>query len=174
MDPNKPRPAFKVWMETDEGYVFGPGVYSLLRKLDETGTLKVAAESLDMSYRFAWGLIKRAEEKLGAPLVSAHKGGRHGGGGVKLTDLGRRYLLEFTRLKEQVSSLSRDSLPEASYIEGVLVDLETKEDVPVVFIRPDSDAFKVTLPTGGVERRIRIGDKVTLIFGAKSLGARES
>jgi molybdate transport repressor ModE-like protein len=171
MDPSKPRPAFKVWMETDEGYVFGPGVYSLLKRLEETGTLKEAAASLDMSYRYAWGLIKKAEGKLGAPLISAHKGGRHGGGGVELTDLGRQYLLEFTRLREQVSSLSMGRQPEPSHLDGVLVKLVVEDDLPVAFIRPDSAAFKVTLPTGGLEGGIRIGDEVTLIFGAKSLCA---
>jgi molybdate transport repressor ModE-like protein len=173
MDTSKPRPAFKVWMETDEGYVFGPGIYSLLRKLEETGTLKEAAASLDMSYRYAWGLIKKAEEKLGAPLISAHKGGRHGGGGVELTDLGRQYLCEFTQLKEQASSLSRDHLPELGRIDGVLDSLETEGDRITASIRLDSAAINVTLPAGAVERRTRIGSRVTVVFLAQSLGPRE-
>ena len=56
------RHAFKIWLETDDGYVFGPGVYALLLKVKEKGTLKEAASSLEMSYRYAWGLIKKAEK----------------------------------------------------------------------------------------------------------------
>lgn len=81
-ESTKPRPAFKVWLETEEGYVFGPGVYSILRKVDETGTLKEAAKSLGMSHKFAWGLVRKGEETLGQPLISSHKGGRAGGGGA--------------------------------------------------------------------------------------------
>ena len=66
---SKPRPAFKLWMETDEGYVFGPGVYHLLKAIKKTGTLKAASQELGMSYRYAWGLIKKAEAKLGESLT---------------------------------------------------------------------------------------------------------
>ncbi len=104
----KPRPAFKVWLETDEGYVFGPGVYSLLKKVKETGTLKAAAESLDMSYRFAWGLVKKAEVKLGQPLLHSHKGGRAGGGGAELTEVGLQFLEDFSKIELLINELSKD------------------------------------------------------------------
>jgi molybdate transport repressor ModE-like protein len=90
-----PRPASKIWLETDEGYVFGPGVYSLLKAIKDKGTLKEASQSLDMSYRYAWGLIKKAEEKLGAPLIEASKGGRRGGGSSHITELGAHFIDDF-------------------------------------------------------------------------------
>jgi len=104
---SKPHAAFKVWLETDDGYVFGPGVYSLLRRIDEKGSLKEAAESLGMSYRFAWGHIRKAEERLGEPLITAHKGGKDGGGGAEITELGRHYISEFEALKERMQALSQ-------------------------------------------------------------------
>jgi len=93
------RPSFKLWLETDEGMVFGPGLYRLLRKVSEVGTLKASAEGLGMSYRFAWGLIHEAEDKIGQPLVTSHKGGRSGGGGVELTEVGRQFLKEFSHVE---------------------------------------------------------------------------
>ena len=105
----KAKPGFKIWLKTDEGYVFGPGVYSLLRKIGETGTLKGAAEALGMSYRFAWGLLKKAEERLGEPLVESHKGGRSGGGGFEITDVGRRFLKEFSEIERAIARLSEAS-----------------------------------------------------------------
>ena len=95
-----PRPASKIWLETDEGYVFGPGVYSLLKAIQEKGTLKDASQSLEMSYRYAWGLIKKAEEKLGAPLIEATKGGRQGGGSSHITELGAHFIADFDQIQK--------------------------------------------------------------------------
>ena len=97
---NETRPASKVWLETDGGYVFGPGVYNLLVVIQEKGTLKEASQQLDMSYRYAWGLIKKAEKKLGAPLIKATKGGRQGGGSSQITNLGESYIKDFEKLQK--------------------------------------------------------------------------
>jgi len=98
---NDPKPAFKLWLETEDGYVFGPGVYNLLIAIDRTGTLKEASQQLGMSYRYAWGLIKKAEEKLGESLIDASKGGRLGGGSSTITETGARYIKDFERIQEQ-------------------------------------------------------------------------
>ncbi len=94
------RPASKIWLETDEGYVFGPGVYSLLKAIKEKGTLKEASQTLDMSYRYAWGLVRKAENKLGAPLIEASKGGRKGGGSSHITELGEHFIADFENIQE--------------------------------------------------------------------------
>jgi molybdate transport repressor ModE-like protein len=100
-----PRPAFKIWIETDNGYVFGPGVYALLLQIKEKGTLKDAASSLEMSYRYAWGLVKKAEEKLEMPLIETQKGGRYGGGSTKITELGYQFIEDFKILREKLYEL---------------------------------------------------------------------
>ena len=51
-----------------------------------------------MSYRYAWGLIKKAEEKLGEPLIEATKGGRKGGGSSEITPLGATFIADFEEL----------------------------------------------------------------------------
>ena len=115
----KPHPAFKIWLETDDGYVFGPGIYSLLTVIKEKGTLKEAAKTLDMSYRFAWGLLRKAEETLGEPLVVTHKGGSRGGGGAELTKTAFQFIEDFTRLKENLLIISRSSGRYSGTIESV-------------------------------------------------------
>ena len=126
MEHSKPHPAFKVWMETDDGYVFGPGVYSLLKRIMEVGTLKEAATELGMSYRYAWGLIKKAEEKLGEPLLTAHKGGRSGGGGAELTERGKQFLVEFQKLREQIIHVTQ-TIPQ-QLINGVVKEIKLYPD----------------------------------------------
>jgi len=97
--------------------VFGEGLFMLLRKVDEFGTLSDAAKALRMSYRHAWGMIRRAEEVLGEPLLKFWKGGRKGGGGAQITKSGRKMLNEYLRLKRELSALVtrywRDPLSEA-------------------------------------------------------------
>ncbi len=127
---SKAKPIFKIWLETDEGYVFGPGVYSLLRKIGETGTIKGAAEALGMSYRFAWGLLKKAEERLGEPLVESHKGGRSGGGGVEITDVGRRFLKEFSEIERVIGRLSEESGLPQEHEPMTVIEVEVLEMDP--------------------------------------------
>lgn len=131
MEHGKPHPAFKVWMETEDGYVFGPGVYSLLKKVMEVGTLKESSTQLGMSYRYAWGLIRKAEEKLGEPLLSAHKGGKSGGGGAELTERGKKFLFEFQNLREQMRQVSE--APSQNIISGTVKDINVGlKDVEIV------------------------------------------
>ena len=147
MDHSRPHPAFKVWLETDEGYVFGPGVYSLLKKVIETGTLKDAASGLGMSYRYAWGLVKKAEEKLGEPLIAAHKGGKSGGGGAALTKRGEQFLVEFQRIRDQMAQAS-ESFEKAS-LSGTVKDVRVR-GVDYELLLNIHDGDKLTLKKGDV------------------------
>jgi molybdate transport system regulatory protein len=163
----KPRPAFKVWLETDEGYVFGPGVYSLLKKVRETGTLKEAAGSLGMSYRFAWGLVKKAEEKLGQPLLHSHKGGRYGGGSTELTEVGMQFLENFSKIELVVNELSREpglleQFPSRNQIEAEVKEIQTVGDrVDLTLQMMELTQLRVSASKKLVERmEIGVGDRV--------------
>jgi len=153
------RPAYKLWLETDEGPVFGPGVYSLLRKIQEKGTLKEAAASLGMSYRYAWGLIKKAEEKLGTPLISATKGGRHGGGSTDITELGRRYVKDFERFRRMLDEVSEGSFRETQ-VQGTVLDVTKKGDCVEYIIGMKDEPLRVSLPRGGA---VKEGGDVVLL-----------
>ncbi len=66
------RPRVKVWLELDDQYVFGFGISEILKAIQETGSIKSAAELLGKSYRHVWARVKKAEQALGEPLVDAH------------------------------------------------------------------------------------------------------
>ncbi len=150
MEQNKPRPAFKVWMETDDGYVFGPGVYSLLKKVEETGTIKESASSLGMSYRYAWGLVRKAEEKLKEPLIFAHKGGRSGGGGAELTNRGKQFIADFQLLREQIKRVSETPLQDVVF--GTVREVKSIRNEVELLIRVEIED----------ESNIKKGDKVLI------------
>ena len=120
---SSPKPASKIWLETDEGYVFGPGVYSLLKAIKERGTLKEASQDLDMSYRYAWGLIRKAEEKLGDKLIDASKGGRQGGGSSTITELGEHFITDFEKIQKAWQEF-RDQYDSTSVVSTTVVDVD--------------------------------------------------
>jgi molybdate transport system regulatory protein len=76
----KPKPEIRLnlWLETSEGQLFGMGRAQLLDKIEECGSLRKAAEEMCMSYRAAWGKIKKTEEILGFKLIEKDKGNKTG------------------------------------------------------------------------------------------------
>lgn len=107
---DKARPAYKLWLETEEGYIFGKGAFDLLQKIEEEGTLSGAAKALGMSYRYAWGVIKKIEDRIGQPLLETRKGGKTGGGGAELTETGRELVKSFLRLRNVFEEARMDEL----------------------------------------------------------------
>lgn len=73
---------------------FGEGPYRLLCLVEETGSLRAAAISMDMAYTKALKMIKRAEEVLGFSLTDRTTGGASGGGS-HLTENGKEWLRKY-------------------------------------------------------------------------------
>ena len=92
-------PKFKLWISTaEEEGVFGDGKYRLLKAIEACGSLRSAADSLGISYRKAWGDLKKAERILGVRLIDRSRGGATGGGMV-LTPAGVRWMRAFARFR---------------------------------------------------------------------------
>ena len=102
------RPKYKFWLETEEGYVFGEGTFELLQGIQEKGSLTASSQDLHMSYRHAWGIIKQMEKNLGQAVLETYKGGRHGGGGAKLTPMGKRLLVTYAKFKNALNQTIND------------------------------------------------------------------
>ena len=101
------KPHFKLWLSSSasEG-VFGDGKWRLLGAIEATGSLRAAADSLGMSYRKAWGDLKKAEEQLGVLLVERRRGGSSGGRTTVTTD-GRRWLAAYSRFRGQIEDATQ-------------------------------------------------------------------
>jgi molybdate transport repressor ModE-like protein len=102
------KPRFKLWLETEDGYVFGQGSFELLHGIQEKGNLMAIAKELNMSYRHAWGIIKEIEEKLGKPILLTYRGGKVGGGGAKLTQTGKELLETYLKFKSDLNQTFSD------------------------------------------------------------------
>ncbi|MHC4122561.1 MAG: winged helix-turn-helix domain-containing protein [Planctomycetota bacterium] len=102
---SKPIVRSKVWFESAGAHVFGRGLARLLENVNRSGTLQDAAKAAGMSYRYAWNLIRMAENHFGKTLIERQAGGCCGGSSVLSTD-GRRMLEVFRQLNEEVASFA--------------------------------------------------------------------
>src|SRR5258705_12196178 len=65
----------------------GPGKADLLALVQETGSIRKAAERMNMSYTRAWKLVQTMNACFKEPLVNQARGGPSGGG-AQLTETG--------------------------------------------------------------------------------------
>jgi molybdate transport system regulatory protein len=72
----------------------------LLAEIRINGSLRSAADSIGLSYRKAWGDIRKAEEFIGFALVEKIRGGRHGGLS-RLTAGGEELVAAFGQLHQE-------------------------------------------------------------------------
>ncbi|MGH7941260.1 MAG: winged helix-turn-helix domain-containing protein [Limisphaerales bacterium] len=80
---------------------FGPGKADLLQALEKTGSITRAADKLGMSYMRAWTLIRTMNRCFSGPLVDAARGGTKGGGGARLTPIGRQVLQLYRQMDDK-------------------------------------------------------------------------
>ena len=85
---------------------FGEGPARLLHGIEEKGSLRSAAISMDMAYTKALRILKNAEAALGFPLATRTTGGKDGGGS-KLTTEGKAWLTKFEAYRDACNEANR-------------------------------------------------------------------
>ena len=103
------KPNYKLWLEQDGQYVFGLGAYNILKSIHEVGTIAEGAKALGMSYRYAWGVIRKIEITLDVKLLETYKGGNVGGGGARVTEHGIKLMEMFDGARTAVDKVFRKS-----------------------------------------------------------------
>jgi len=97
-----------LWLETDDGVFFGAGRAQLLQKIERYGSLKQAAEHMGMSYRGAWGKIKKTEDVLGDKLIVKISNKE----GYQLTELGREFVRLYLKWYNEVEKFAAEKARE--------------------------------------------------------------
>jgi len=69
-----------LWLESADGHFFGPGPVELLEHIAATGSIRMAAKEMNMSYKKAWALVNSLNEQTAIPVVIPQIGGKKGGG----------------------------------------------------------------------------------------------
>lgn len=92
------RPRFRIL--TGKEIALGPGKVDLLEAIDRAGSISGAARDLGLSYRRAWDLVDTMNRCFRQPLVIRRQGGA-GGGGTRLTELGRRTVSDYRAMESK-------------------------------------------------------------------------
>ena len=98
------RISFKFWIEFEGNRVLGKGGAAILAQIKKEESISRAAEKLGMSYRYVWNYLNEVKRTVGEPVVETFKGGKSGGGGAKLTELGEYLLSEYNRTNDSFES----------------------------------------------------------------------
>jgi molybdate transport system regulatory protein len=112
---NRHKPSFKVWLEYNGKPILGKGGAEILEGIENEHSISRTAEKLGMSYRYVWSYLQQVEKGLDEPVMETYRGGKSGGGGARLTELGKSLLDEYRRVE--------------GYLDEVLADVEHWEAV---------------------------------------------
>jgi len=94
------RPTVRVLL--GDAIAIGPGKADLLDAVERTGSISSAAREMGMSYRRAWLLVDTMNRCFSGPVVESAVGGS-GGGGARITALGRDVLRQYRTMEEKAS-----------------------------------------------------------------------
>jgi len=98
-----------------DSVTLGPGKARLLEAIETSGSIAAAARAMGMSYGRAWQLVQAMNGDFVSPLVERVAGGR-GGGGARLTDLGRDALARYRMIEQIADAAVADEVEEFSRI----------------------------------------------------------
>ena len=94
--------------QSDKGVVLDEVDARLMRRISETGSLAEAARILGISYRNAWGRIRRLESAYGRRILDTRVGGTSGGG-AELTPEGLKLFREFRHFRKYLFNVLDDT-----------------------------------------------------------------
>ena len=92
----------KIWIEYLGKPLIGPGSAMILQGISEEKSISKTAKKLGMSYRYVWDHIQTIQKTLGKPIVTTYKGGKIGGGGAILNELGSDLLAEYRLIQDHL------------------------------------------------------------------------
>jgi 8-oxo-dGTP diphosphatase len=141
------KPQVRVWLNKKDDFVVSEGRVKLLKLIGRTGSLRQASQEMKMSYRYAWGIVRKINEAVGKKVVKSERGGK-GGGKTILTDTGRKIIQEYELQVNAIDKVIKYGPRPSVAVDGVIVI-----DDDLVLIRRKNPPYKgqYALPGGFVE-----------------------
>lgn len=126
--------------------------FQLLLAISDSGSLTVAAKSINVSYRTALNYIEKIESTLNVKIVNTTKGGKGGGGGTSLTEEGYSILKECKKINA-IMELHKD----VNEIEAEIVDIDDAKGIMTIQMHE----FKINIP---LNRNYEVGDRLLALI----------
>jgi molybdate transport system regulatory protein len=108
MDRISVKPVPHLAFQSDRQTVLDETDALLLRRISEKGSLTVAAKLVGISYRNAWGRIKKLESNYGFRILDTKVGGVKGGS-ARLTPRGMALFKEFRHMRKYLFNAMDES-----------------------------------------------------------------
>jgi molybdate transport system regulatory protein len=178
MPANKKRKtSFKIWLEHSGKPILGKGGSEILEQIEKEKSISRAAKKLCMSYRYAWNHLQEIEQAVGEPIIDTFRGGESGGGGAKLTALGKSLLDEYKRLERYLN----EALSDIEYSEALRLKISARNRLKGKVVAVEKEVItakvkiEITSPvtvTALISREavedldIKVGDKVQAVVKA--------
>jgi len=173
----KHKASFKIWLEQNGKPILGKGGAEILEQIEKEESISKTACKLGMSYRYVWNYLQKIEKSLGEPVIETFRGGKSGGGGAKLTELGASLLEEYRRLEDYLGKVLADS--EYWEVIGLKISARNRFKGKVVTVEKDVITAKVKVKievpvvvTALISREavedldIKVGDEVEAVVKA--------
>jgi len=148
-------PSGKIWIEYEGRPLLGKGGAEILREIDSEKSLSKSAKKLRMSYRYLWNYVQRIQNALGEDVVETYKGGKSGGGGARLTEVGKALLEEYSRLEGYLSEF----LSHPNEVEVVRLKLSARNQLKGKIIAVEKGVI-----TAKVKLEIKVPAVVTAVI----------
>jgi molybdate transport system regulatory protein len=173
----KLKPSCKVWIEFDGKRVLGKGGAAILEQIDKLQSISKTAGKLGMSYRYVWNYLDEVKKTMGEPVVETFKGGKVGGGGARLNELGKYLLSEYIRISscveryvsdEKSSEVNVVKISARNHLKGKVSAVKKDGVMALVKVKVTEPAEVTALISSeSVEDlKIKVGDQVEAIIKA--------
>jgi len=157
--------------------LIGKGGAQILEQIEKVESISKAAEKLGMSYRYVWSYLQKIEKTIGESVIETYRGGKSGGGGAKLTRLGKSLLEEYRLVEGYLSEV----LSDAEYWEAVGLKISARNRLKGKVLTVEKEGLiakikvEITVPTlvtalisreASEELDIKVGDEVEAVIKA--------
>ena len=106
------QPNIRVMLFDEDGErFFGEGPCRLLHAIEQTGSLRAAAQSMQMAYTKALGLVRHAEQVVGFALTERKIGYKSGCVSV-LTDEAQEFLYRYEQYRDACKQAGKQLYPQ--------------------------------------------------------------
>jgi molybdate transport system regulatory protein len=173
----KHKPSCKIWIEYKGKPLIGKGGAQILEQIEKENSISRSAEKLGMSYRYVWSYLQKIEKTLGEPIIETYRGGKSGGGGAKLTRLGKSLLEEYRLVEGYLGEV----LSDAEYWEAVGLKISARNRLKGKVLAVEKEGLtaiikvEVKVPSvvtalisreAAEDLEIKVGDKVEAVIKA--------